>query len=106
AGAQAASSHTGSIAGADVAAETLLQQCGVLRVDNFRDMFALAQALLKQPPPAGPRMAIVTNAGGPGILATDAIVGLGMAMATLGAATGKGLRKVLPPEASVHNPVD
>ena len=106
AGALAASSHTGSIAGADVAADTLLQQCGVLRVDNFRDMFALAQALLTQPTPRGSSMAIVTNAGGPGILATDAIVGLGMTMATLSPATAKGLRKVLPPEASVHNPID
>ncbi|MCA8963248.1 MAG: acetate--CoA ligase family protein [Planctomycetes bacterium] len=106
AGAQAASSHTGSIAGADVAAETLLQQCGVLRVDSFRDMFALAEALLHQPPPSGPRMAIVTNAGGPGILATDAIVGLGMEMGKLAGATEKALRKVLPAEASVHNPVD
>ncbi|MDO8349143.1 MAG: acetate--CoA ligase family protein [Planctomycetota bacterium] len=106
AGALAASSHTGSIAGADVAADTLLQQCGVLRVDNFRDMFALAQALLTQPPPRGPRMAVVTNAGGPGILATDAIVGLGMAMSTLSPATTGALRKVLPPEASVHNPID
>jgi acetyl coenzyme A synthetase (ADP forming)-like protein len=106
AGALAASSHTGSIAGADVAADTLLQQCGVLRVDNFRDMFALAQALLHQPPPRGRRMAIVTNAGGPGILATDAIVGLGMEMAPIQPAVAKALRKVLPPEASVHNPID
>ena len=106
AGALAASSHTGSIAGADVAADTLLQQCGVLRVDNFRDMFALAQALLTQPLPRGPRMAIVTNAGGPGILATDAIAGLGMSMAPLAPATTKALRKVLPAEASVHNPID
>lgn len=106
AGALAASSHTGSIAGADVAAETLLQQCGVLRVDNFRDMFALAQALLHQPLPRANRMAVVTNAGGPGILATDAIAGLGMTMADLGARTTKTLRRVLPPEASVHNPID
>lgn len=106
AGAQAASSHTGSIAGADVAADTLLQQCGVLRVDNFRDMFSLAQALLDQPPPRGRRMLVVTNAGGPGILATDALVALGMEMATIGASTAKALRKVLPPEASVHNPID
>lgn len=106
AGAMAASSHTGSIAGADVAADTLLQQCGVLRVDNFRDMFALAQALLRQPPPRGGRMAVVTNAGGPGILATDAIVGLGMTMSALSPATAKALRKTLPPEASVHNPID
>lgn len=106
AGALAASSHTGSIAGADVAADTLLAQCGVLRVDNFRDMFALAQALLHQPPPRGPRMAVVTNAGGPGILATDAIAGLGMTMAALAPATGRSLRKALPAEASVHNPID
>jgi acetyl coenzyme A synthetase (ADP forming)-like protein len=106
AGAIAASSHTGSIAGADVAADTLLQQCGVLRVDNFRDMFALAQALSNQPPPRGPRMAVVTNAGGPGILATDAIVGLGMTMAKLSPATTRALRKVVPPEASLHNPID
>jgi hypothetical protein len=61
AGALAASSHTGSIAGADVAADTLLAQCGVLRVDSFRDMFALAQALLNQPPPAGRNMLVVTG---------------------------------------------
>lgn len=106
AGAMAASSHTGSIAGADIAADTLLQQCGVLRVDNFRDMFSLAQALLEQPPPPGRRMAVVTNAGGPGILATDAIDGLGMEMAPMSSATQKKLRKVLPVEASVHNPID
>lgn len=106
AGAMAASSHTGSIAGADVAADTLLQQCGVLRVDNFRDMFSLAQALLSQPTPNGTRMAVITNAGGPGILATDAIDGLGMTMAPLQKATQTRLRKVLPEEASVHNPVD
>ncbi len=106
AGAAAASSHTGSIAGADVAADTLLQQCGVLRVDNFRDMFALAQALLRQPPPRGRNMLVVTNAGGPGILATDAIVGLGMEMAKLLPATTKAVQRVLPPEASVHNPID
>lgn len=106
AGAMAASSHTGSIAGADVAADTLLQQCGVLRVDNFRDMFSLAEALLRQPVPKGGNMAVVTNAGGPGILATDAIDGLGMQMKPMTQATQARLRKVLPAEASVHNPVD
>jgi len=106
AGAMAASSHTGSIAGADIAADTLLQQCGVLRVDNFRDMFMLAHALLHQPTPPGNRMAVVTNAGGPGILATDAIDGLGMQMGQLSVPAQKKLRKVLPDEASVHNPVD
>lgn len=106
AGAAAASSHTGSIAGADVAVDTLLAQCGVLRVDSFRDMFALATALRRQPPPKGPRMAVVTNAGGPGILATDALVGLGLSVEPLREQTQKALRKVLPAEASVHNPVD
>ncbi|MEY4674976.1 MAG: hypothetical protein RL148_2760 [Planctomycetota bacterium] len=106
AGAAAAGSHTGSIAGADVAADTLLAQCGVLRVDSFRDMFALAQALLHQPPPRGPRMAVVTNAGGPGILATDALVGAGLGVQPLLPVTEKALRRVLPREASVHNPVD
>lgn len=105
-GAAAASSHTGAVAGADVAVDTLLSQCGVLRVDNFRDMFALAQALLHQPPPKGPRLAVVTNAGGPGILATDALVGLGMHVPPLADATTRALRKALPAEASVHNPVD
>ncbi len=106
AGAAAASSHTGSVAGADVAVDTLLQQCGVLRVDNFRDMFALSQALLRQPPPKGPRMAVVTNAGGPGILATDALAGLGLEVSELQERTQQALRKVLPKEASTHNPVD
>ncbi|MCA8977084.1 MAG: acetate--CoA ligase family protein [Planctomycetes bacterium] len=106
AGARAASSHTGSIAGIDLAVNTMLRQCGVLRVDNFRDMFALAQALLMQPLPRGRRMAIVTNAGGPGILATDALDGLGLEMADLAPATVKALRKVLPVEASLRNPID
>ncbi|MGE3174312.1 MAG: acetate--CoA ligase family protein [Planctomycetota bacterium] len=106
AGAAAASSHTGSVAGADVAVDTMLAQCGVLRVDSFRDMFALAQALLDQPLPSGPRMAVVTNAGGPGILATDALVGMGLRVEPLAPAVQKGLRKALPAEASVQNPVD
>lgn len=106
AGAAAASSHTGSVAGADVAVDTLLAQCGVLRVDSFRDMFTLARALLGQPLPKGPRMAVVTNAGGPGILATDALAALGMTVEPLAANTTKALRKVLPDEASVRNPVD
>jgi acetyltransferase len=106
AGALAASSHTGSVAGADVAVDTLLAQSGVLRVDSFRDMFALARALLDQPLPRGPRMAVVTNAGGPGILATDALVASGLSVPPLAAGAQKALRAVLPPEAAVHNPVD
>jgi acyl-CoA synthetase (NDP forming) len=106
AGAAAVGSHTGSVAGADVAADTMLAQCGVLRVDSFREMFALAAALLHQPAPAGSRIAIVTNAGGPGILATDALVGFGLEMAELKPQTTRGLQKALPEEASVRNPVD
>lgn len=106
AGAAAAGSHTGSVGGADVAADTLLRQCGVLRLESFRDMFSLAAALLHQPLPRGRRVAVVTNAGGPGILATDAVVALGLEMASFTAATKARLRKVLPVEASVANPVD
>ncbi len=106
AGAAAAGSHTGSVAGADIAANTMLSQCGVLRVDSFRDMFALAATLLHQPLPKGDRVAVVTNAGGPGILATDALVGLGLQMASFSALTQQSLRRGLPREASFANPVD
>jgi len=106
AGAAAAGSHTGSVAGADVAADTLFQQCGVLRLESFRDMFALAASLLHQPVPRGDRMAIVTNAGGPGILATDALDSLGLRITEFAKKTTAQLRRALPPEASVHNPVD
>ncbi len=105
-GARAASSHTGSIVGLDVASDTLLEQCGVLRVSSMEEMFTLAQALSSQPVPKGPRIAIVTNAGGPGILCTDALIGAGLTLAELQPATRKALRKVLPAEASTQNPVD
>src|SRR5690606_21207046 len=106
AGAAAAGSHTGSIAGADVAVDTLFQQCGVLRVESFRDMFSLAATLLHQPLPRGDRIAVVTNAGGPGILATDALDGEGLRMATFAKRTTARLARDLPPEASLRNPVD
>ncbi len=106
AGAKAASSHTGSVAGADSAADTMLMQAGVLRVDSFGKMFALAAAFLHQPLPRGERVAVVTNAGGPGILATDALVGLGLQMAEFSARTTTQLAAVLPIEASTSNPVD
>ena len=105
-GARAASSHTGSIVGLDVASDTLLEQCGVLRVSSMEEMFTLAQALANQPVPAGNRIAIVTNAGGPGILCTDALIGAGLALADLQPKTRKALARVLPPEASTANPVD
>jgi acetyltransferase len=106
AGAAAAGSHTGSVAGADVAADTLFQQCGVLRVESFREMFSLAASLLYQPVPKDDRIAIVTNAGGPGILATDALDSSGLRIPTFSKATTAALRRALPAEASVHNPVD
>jgi acetyltransferase len=106
AGARAASSHTGSIVGLDIATESLLEQCGVLRVSSMDDMFVKASALATQPLPAGDRIAIVTNAGGPGILCTDACIGAGMSLAELSGRTKRALKKVVPPEASIANPVD
>ena len=105
-GARAASSHTGSIVGWDVASDTLLEQCGVLRVSSMQEMFTLAQALAHQPVPKGDRIAIVTNAGGPGILCTDALIGAGLILAQLSPKTRQALAAALPPEAAVQNPVD
>ncbi len=106
AGAAAAGSHTGSVAGADIAADTLMAQCGVMRVVSFREMFALAAAVIHQPPAAGKHIAIVTNAGGPGILATDSLVSSGLEMAEFSKKTNAALKKALPHEASWANPVD
>ena len=105
-GARAASSHTGALAGADVTVQALLESCGVLRADSIQDLFHMARALDRCPLPAGDRVAIVTNAGGPGIMATDACVGLGLEIATLDEATRGTLAGFLPPEASLTNPVD
>jgi acetyl coenzyme A synthetase (ADP forming)-like protein len=106
AGARAASSHTGSIVGLDIATDSLFEQTGVLRVSSLEEMFVQASAFDKQPLPRGDRIAIVTNAGGPGILCTDACIGRGLKMAELRPATLRALAKVLPPEASISNPVD
>jgi acetyltransferase len=106
AGAKAASSHTGSIVGLDIATESLLEQCGVLRASSLEEMFIQAAALANQPVPKGDRIAIVTNAGGPAILCTDACIGRGVRLAEFRPATCKALGRVLPPEASPVNPVD
>ena len=106
AGAAAASSHTGSIVGLDIATDSLLEQCGVLRVGTMGEMFIKATALTSQPIPPGDRIAIVTNAGGPGILCTDACVGRGLSLAELSPVTRRALKRALPPEASTANPVD
>lgn len=106
AGARAVSSHTGVLAGLDVGTDALLEQCGVTRVTSIDELFDVAAALSNQPIPRGDRIAVITNAGGPGILATDAIVHLGMTMATFDEKTTKLLRDKLPLVASVNNPVD
>ncbi|MCB9915576.1 MAG: acetate--CoA ligase family protein [Planctomycetes bacterium] len=105
-GARAAVSHTGSLAGSEVAVDSLLEQCGVLRVDSMEDLFGLAGAVQTGKLPAGNRVAIVTNAGGPGILATDACVSQGLRLSDLDPKTRRAIEKVLPPEASSVNPID
>jgi len=106
AGALAATSHTGALAGADVGADALLKDCGVQRVNSVEELFDVALALARLPLPRGDRVAVLTNAGGPAILATDAIVASGLAMAPLREATRRAMRRALVPEASVRNPVD
>jgi len=105
-GARAATSHTGAIAGTDVTVSALLEQCGVLRANTIEELFDVARALARSPLPAGPRVGIVTNAGGPAIMATDACINLGLHMAQLEPATVAGLRGFLPAEASFGNPID
>jgi acetyl coenzyme A synthetase (ADP forming)-like protein len=106
AGARAAASHTGALAGVDVAIDALLAQCGVLRADSVQELFDIAMALEEQPIPAGNRVAIVTNAGGPGIMIADACESEGLEVVELSAETQERLRGLFPAEASVRNPVD
>ncbi|HSJ13768.1 MAG TPA: acetate--CoA ligase family protein [Longimicrobiales bacterium] len=106
AGARAASSHTGALAGLDSATDALLEQCGVLRVDTVEDLFDLAMAFSQLPVPRGNRVAIVTNAGGPGIIIADACESYGLSIVELSEPTQAKLRASLPEEAAVRNPVD
>ena len=106
AGASAASSHTGSLAGADKAANALLSQSGVIREYSLKDLFATAKVFANCPIPKGDRVAIITNSGGPGIMATDAICENGMQMAPITEETKAKLRSFLPAAASVKNPID
>jgi len=105
-GLQAASSHTGSLAGTDVAVAALLTQTGVIRVDTVDELFDMAAFLAHQPVPAGRRLAILTNAGGPGILATDACEAWGLEIPDLEESIRDQLAGFLPSEASLRNPVD
>lgn len=106
AGARAALSHTGALAGQDVSVDALFEQTGVIRVSSIQEMFDVATALSSQHVPKGKRVCVITNAGGPGILATDALVANGLDIAPLSEDTKSQLRKHLPKQAAVDNPVD
>lgn len=105
-GGRAASSHTGALAASDVAVDALFRQAGVIRVDTIEEMFNVAKGLAHQPLPGGPKVAILTNAGGPGVLAADAAIGWGLTVPALSAETQKKLAAFLPEEAALTNPVD
>jgi acetyl coenzyme A synthetase (ADP forming)-like protein len=106
AGARAASSHTGALAGMDVAVDALLGQAGVIRTDTMEELFDVVTLLANQSVPAGNRVAILTNAGGPGIMAADVCESRGLALTELRAHTVEALRAFLPSAASTGNPVD
>jgi acetyltransferase len=105
-GAKAVSSHTGSLAGSDSVYDALLAQSGVQRVDTIAELFDYAALYTTQPLPRGNRVAIITNAGGPGIMATDAAVRYGLKLAELTPETKQRLGEALPATASVRNPID
>jgi acetyl coenzyme A synthetase (ADP forming)-like protein len=106
AGAKAASSHTGSLAGADIAYGAAFRRAGVVRAATFESLLDYARAFAVQPLPKGNRVAIVTNAGGPGIMAADGAEEAGMTVGTLGGGTVAALKQRLPAAASVSNPID
>jgi acetyl coenzyme A synthetase (ADP forming)-like protein len=105
-GAKAASSHTGALADVDVGVDALFEQTGMMRVDTVEELFDVAVALSNQPIPKGNRVLVVTNAGGPGILATDALISNGLDMPPLSPAVVRKLRKFSSPLASFSNPMD
>ena len=106
AGARAATSHTGALAASDVAVDALLAQAGVLRASSVEELFDMATAFGARALPRSRRTAVLTNAGGPGILAADAMEACGLDLAELSPATIDGLRPLFPAEASIHNPLD
>jgi acetyltransferase len=103
---RAAASHTGALTGSDEVLDAAFRRCGVLRVHSIGDLFYMAEVLSKQPRPRGPRLTILTNAGGPGVLATDALVSGDGQLATLSEETLRTLDKFLPPHWSHNNPID
>lgn len=106
AAAQAAASHTGSLTGSDEVLDAAFRRCGVLRVERIAEVFAMAEVLSKQPRPKGPNLTIVTNAGGPGVLATDALITTGGELTELSQQTFDQLNEFLPGPWSHNNPVD
>ncbi|MGO9647396.1 MAG: bifunctional acetate--CoA ligase family protein/GNAT family N-acetyltransferase [Terriglobales bacterium] len=103
---RAAASHTGALTGSDEVLDAAFRRCGVLRVQNISDLFYMAEVLSKQPRPMGPRLTILTNAGGPGVLATDALIASNGQLATLSDETLRSLDQFLPPHWSHNNPID
>ncbi len=105
-GADAAASHTGSLAGEDAVCDAVFREAGIVRVDSLEELFNSAVMYAYQPMPAGDRLAIVTNAGGPGVMATDAAIREGLAVPRLAESTIAELKKTLPATANTKNPVD
>ncbi|BAT55222.1 GCN5-related N-acetyltransferase [Nostoc sp. NIES-3756] len=106
AAAKAAASHTGALAGSNAVLDAAFRRCGVLRVDSISDLFDMAEVLAKQPRPQGPRLTILTNAGGPGVLATDALIEAGGELAPISPETINSLNQILPTHWSHANPID
>jgi acetyltransferase len=106
AAAKAAASHTGSLTGSDEVLQAAFQRVGVLRVDTISELFDMAEVLAKQPRPKGPRLTIVTNAGGPSVIATDMLITSGAQLADLTPETMAAFNKILPTTWSHNNPVD
>jgi acetyl coenzyme A synthetase (ADP forming)-like protein len=105
-GAKAASSHTGSLAGSDKVYDAIFDQCGVIRGDTLEEIFDYVKVFSSQPLPKGKNVAIITNSGGPGILATDSCIRYGLNIAPLSKKTKNALKAILPPTASLNNPID
>jgi len=104
--ARAAASHTGSLTGSDEVLEAAFRRSGVLRVNTIADLFHMAEVLAKQPRPKGPHLTILTNAGGPGVIATDALIMNGGELTEISDETMKKLNEILPPQWSHNNPID
>jgi acetyltransferase len=104
--ARAAASHTGSLTGSDEVLEAAFRRCGVLRVETIGEIFSMAEVLSKQPRPKGPNLTILTNAGGPGVLAVDALITRGGKLAEISSDAMEKFNQILPPQWSHNNPVD